>query len=256
MDRSQDRREVPMFEVPSHCEALKLKLDELQDEMSESHVRSRWLTGHKLALAAAMCVLLVAAVTITTLWWPFDANMSRKDPSTVITGWYYPISEAQEWSEFEKTHQKYQSVPEALASAVASDIVSLKPEVKVPKDTLGAKLLGVYVPKPGQVTVPDVTLRYSNGMTVTFTRQTAVAGYEAQVEHLKSLDAQGLGHHTTDRYVTKVSGYQAIALERGQNADGSKYPSDVQWDANGVKHMVTARGLRVADLMKVADSMY
>jgi hypothetical protein len=256
MDRSPDKREVPMFEVPSHHEALKLRLSEFQHEASPSSFRSRRLGRTALMLGAATCLILVAGAIVTAVWWPSVSKTPKKGPTVAKTEWYYPISREQDLAFLEKTHQKFASVSDATGSATAASVIRLYPDVREPKNTLGAKLLGVYVSKPGQVSVPDVTLRYSNGMSIVFTLQTLTPDYSAQCDYMKSLDARGYGSHTTYPYVTAVNGYQAMSLERGQNGDGSRYDSYVQWCANGTNCMVSSESLGTADLMKVANSMY
>lgn len=159
-------------------------------------------------------------------------------------------------AEFEKTHRKFSSVKDAVAAAPAV----LRSEVRVPKDTLGTPLAGAYVAGAGQPPTPDrppsVTLRYSNNMGISVTQQTVAPDYAAECQYLRDLDTRGYGHHTTDTYTTTVKGYQAMAQERGQNADGSQCGGYIEWYANGTQHMVFGGSLSVEDLMKVANSMY
>lgn len=159
-------------------------------------------------------------------------------------------------TQFEETHRKFSSVQDAVAAAPAV----LRSEVRVPKDTLGTSLAGAYVSDAGQPPSaeqpPSVTLRYSNNMGISVTQQTVAPDYAAQCKYLRDLDKMGYGHHTTYAYTTTVKGYQAIAQERGQNADGSQCGGYIEWYANGTQHMVFGGSLGVEDLMKVANSMY
>lgn len=153
-------------------------------------------------------------------------------------------------AEFEKSHDKYSSIEEAI-DAVPTTI---KSEVRQPKDSLGATLVCVYVAKPEMAS--GVSLRYSNDMEVSVIPQESPVDYAGLAQYMHDLDAQGYGSHTTQAYVTSVNGFQAIALDAGKNAGGSQYASYVQWSSNGTQHKVSSSTLSAEELIKVAASMY
>lgn len=197
-----------------------------------------------LALIFAASLFLVAGCGTT------PATVVTKKPVVASPEPFYNVTPEQALTQFEDTHQKFSSARDAVAAAPAA----LKSGVRVPKDSLGASLLGAYVANPDEP--PDVTLRYSNNMGIVVTEQATPTDYAAEAQYVKNLMAKGNGSPTTEPYVTTVNGYQAMALKRGQNADGSLYGSYVQWSANGAQYMVSSDTLGVADVIKVANSMY
>src|SRR5450759_1744258 len=90
MEGSADKLEVRKFEVSSHREALKLSLDELERRPSAFLRTNRFrIGGQRLAIAAATCLILITAVTLLTIWWPWastklpkSASKTTKNPAT------------------------------------------------------------------------------------------------------------------------------------------------------------------------------
>lgn len=249
----RSKKEILMLEIPSHRAALRQGLGEASCNRRMASERTYRWGWNRVALVASMCLVLIACIASVTILWPSSPGKPKRTVLPGGTSYYHSMSPEQENAIFENTHMKFKTIKDAMEPGQgASD---LKIEVTEPKCTLGAELVGVYVAKPGEVSLPDVTLCYSNGMGIVFTQQTVTPDYAAQVDYMKGLDAQGHGSHTTYPFVTEVNGCQAMAQEHGQNADGSRYSSYVQWCMNGTNYMVSSEGLSSADLIKVAISI-
>lgn len=202
-------------------------------------------------IAVELALIITASLFLVAGCGTTPSTVATKKPAVASPAPDYTITPKQALAQFEKTHQKFSSVQGVIAAAPAA----LKSEVRVPKDSLGATLLGSYLTDPDQP--PDVTLSYSNNMAIEVTEQATPVDYAGQAKYFNNLNENSAGGPaTTHFFVTTVHGYQAIAEEHGQNSDGSSYGSFVAWSANGTQHMVSSDTLHVADVIIVANSMY
>lgn len=204
----------------------------------------------KKGLLGGLLVALVAVGLVLVL--TFNSH-DQKTPTMAeenTVRYTNEITPEQALEQFEKTHTKYSTVDEATENVTSK----LKAAIRVPKKTKGASLVCSYVANPGQAS--SVSLRYSNNMEVDCTEKPEFVDYAGMVNYMKDLDTKGYGQHSTQPYVTDVNGHQAIAMNYGENHDGSKYGSFIQWSADGAQYLVSSASLTADDLLQVASSMY
>lgn len=277
MDKSQDRREVPMFEIPSHREALKLRLNELESkESAPACTKSRWIGGYKLVVAAAACVLLITAITSLTIWWPsastkLSKSVTKTTPSqsTSVSSPSAGYANAGPSSYMRDIQAGVE--PQLPGPAISASEAKAKTgiSVRLPKNTvLTGKLNGIYPNIPPAEVLKDpnndahtsLTLIFANGLGLEeeacpiqpdWAAESAVPTFNGRPPDAV-IGAQPIP--------AKVAGFQGMSTPEwtSPGTNPSKLPPQLQWWENGVRyHLIPWKlGYTGDELMQVASSMY
>lgn len=140
------------------------------------------------------------------------------------------------------------------ASALASF------QVRIPANTFGREMEGIFVQKSRDEGPKKVTLLYSGGMNIGEIQKTEPLSYEATVETFKQLNAAATSDPQPLPFRIEIKGNEGFGNEPGfNNIRGQKLPRPgvIKWsEPNGITYDIYGDGIRVKDLIGVAESMY
>lgn len=136
-------------------------------------------------------------------------------------------------------------------------------KLKLPKETLGGKLIGIYTDKTADG-LPGIAVHYSSGFAYGPVVMKDKPDYKARIaayaEDRKNPAMEIIG---ADYHIVNVAGFEGQSqppYEFVSLGDGKTYklPPSLDWWENGIEYRITPwkLGFTEADLMKVAESMY